>query len=209
MRTGGGNPSLSFMAQLQELISDDSRSLLEKCKRRELELVAQHLDLRYKPGIGAIDLRKLIEGSGATQEDVFTAITWDQVTVKNEDGSTNVVPYPHKKPHATALKDIDYDSAIEQQAKKHDKELEDKDAIIAQLQKQIDVILEKLGEQKPEPNWPDNRHLMHLSTLKKKCRELGLSFDKKAKKADILELLDGYFASGNEQSSEASEHSDG
>lgn len=201
------------MPELNELISDDSRTVLEKCKRRELELIAAHMNLNFVHGGPASDLRKVIEGSGVTLDDVKAAIKWETIHVKQDDGSVLPVDYPVRKPHATAAKEINHASIIEERAKAHEEAITDKDSEIETLKKMVAAMSAQLsqiqGTKNSDEHWPEQRHLIHINTLKKKCRELGISVTKTDKKVDVLEKLDGYFASRSEQSSTSSEHLNG
>lgn len=185
--------------QLHNLISDDGRSLLGKCKRKELEKIATHLNLTFKHGQPADDLRKLIEASGASLDDVKGAIKWQSVQVEDEDGRVRTVDYPEKKPHATAKMEIDYHTLIEQQAQKHSQEVEAKDDKIARLERMVKELADRLGNQdvRKDEHWPNNPELMHINALKRKCRELGIPTSKTEKKTEVLEKVYKYLREEN------------
>ena len=52
------------MTQLSSLLTDDSRSPIQKLRRSQLQKIANNHNIKYDPAGPATALRKLIEGSG-------------------------------------------------------------------------------------------------------------------------------------------------
>lgn len=109
------------MSDLSGLISSDSRSALQRLRRRPLTLMAERRKLTFPLNAGAEQLRPILHAAGITgEEPEFDDITrWRQVTQQDESGGSHVERYPDPIQHATAGKVVDYDSAIEQRAANH------------------------------------------------------------------------------------------
>jgi hypothetical protein len=109
------------MTQLSSLLTDDSRSPIQKLRRSQLQKIARKHEIKFDPSGPATDLRKLIEGSGI---DVLRETEFDRLQVKDEDGMVHEILEPKVKPHATASKTIDYDAIIEANSKAAEKSAE-------------------------------------------------------------------------------------
>ena len=142
------------MTQLSGLLTDDSRTPLEKLRRTQLQKIALDNDIKFDPAGPATALRKLIEGSGV---DYMRTDLFVQRQVQDENGQIREIVDPVVKPHATANANIDYDAIIEAKAKEKEeentelkKELEELKAMVAKLIPDIKPIdpLEVLEEHK-------------------------------------------------------------
>lgn len=160
--------------QLSSLLTDDSRSALEKLRRPQLQKIARENNIPFDPSGPADKLRLLIEGSGV---DVLKTDMFEKFQVQDENGRVKEMVEPKVKPHATASKNIDYDAILEAKAKAAEKEEENEG-----LKKEIDelkALVAKLASQSQEKE----QTIEHTSELLKQTTE-ALSND---------ELKDQYF----------------
>ena len=96
------------------LLTEDSRTPIQKLRRHQLQKICKDNDIKFDPSGPAERLIQLIEGSGVNilRNDLF-----QKVTVQDESGRTKEIIDPIVKPHATANKVIDHDSIIEAKSK--------------------------------------------------------------------------------------------
>lgn len=103
---------------LENLISDDSRRPIEKLRRVQIQRLLKANGIQFDVNLPKTALLPILEGSGI---DITKMPDGDpilqQVPVQDENGNTKLEYFPAQKEHATANKDIDYDSVIEQTAK--------------------------------------------------------------------------------------------
>lgn len=104
------------MSDLSALVSEDSRTPIQKLRRCALWQVADEAGIQYPPSAAKTVMIALLEGAGidVTQS---KAVQWAGVSVQDEKGGSHIETYPVVPEHATARKDIDYDAAIEEKAK--------------------------------------------------------------------------------------------
>ena len=128
--------------QLSSLLTDDSRSPIEKLRRHDLQVIARRNKITFNPSGPATDLRKLIEGSGI---DVVKETDFQRIQVEDESGMVKEIVEPVVKEHATANKDINYDAIIEANAKANEKAEEN-----TELKKELDEVKAMLAKLMPE-----------------------------------------------------------
>lgn len=205
------------MPGLHALLSDDSRSALQRTRRTQLYRIANAYKLSFPEGCPADDLRKIIEGHGV---DVTRPLPdgadneWERRIVEDENGKQSIQLYPKEKPHFTANKDIDYESIIQQRAAKAEKaqkqaetENEDLRSQLEAMKKQMEEMQRMLGAD--VPSGPDdsyqtgndlslsnNSEAPDISTmpwkdLKAHAKALGLKAPVGMKRPDLEALIRG------------------
>lgn len=104
---------------LESLVSEDSRRPIEKLRRVQIQKLLKAHGVNFDVSLPKTALLPILEGSGIditkplpTGESVL-----QQVPVQDENGNTKIEYFPAQKEHATARKNIDYDTVIEQTAK--------------------------------------------------------------------------------------------
>ncbi len=135
------------MTQLSGLLTDDSRTPLEKLRRPQLQRIATANGIKFDPTGPATNLRKLIEGSGV---DIMKPDLFETLRVEDENGISKEVVVPIVKPHATANANIDYDTVIEAKAKVV--EAEEENSELRKEMAELRAIVAKLSEPKVAEN---------------------------------------------------------
>lgn len=204
------------MPELHALLSDDSRSALQRTRRTQLYRIANAYKLSFPEGCPADDLRKIIEGHGV---DVTRPLPdgadneWERRIVEDENGKQSIQLYPKEKPHFTANKDIDYETIIQQRAAKAEKaqkqaetENEDLRSQLIEMKKQMEEMQRMLGadvpsgpEESPSDvsldnvDWSANTDIstMPWKDLKAHAKALGLKAPVGMKRPDLEALIRG------------------
>jgi len=107
------------MSDISSLVSEDSRKPIERLRRCKLWKIANAYGITYPPAASKDVMIPILEGNGI---DVTQPLPddskniWNRVVVENESGHHHVELYPELPEHATANKNIDYDSVIESNA---------------------------------------------------------------------------------------------
>lgn len=138
---------------LAGLVSTDSRTFLRRLRRAQLWKMADVDNLTYPPGAPAEAMYVLFENLGVTGlEQRFAHITRpQQIPQQDEQGNVRMEVYPDQPAHATANKELDYDSAIERNAdvappeEPHEtdriRELEERNAALTQKNAELETAI--------------------------------------------------------------------
>jgi len=168
---------------LERLISDDSRTPIEKLRRKQLWDIADAYDLPYPSAAPKTVMIPIIESAGI---DVTRPLPTgeklvQEIQVEDEDGKVHTDFAPVEKPHATQNKQIDYNAVIEAKAKAAESQDELKEA-----KDEIARMREKLAElEAGEKSFSD----MKMPELRKAAKESGINSFGLSKK-DIIEKLE-------------------
>lgn len=151
------------MTQLSNLLTDDSRSPLEKLRRPQLQKILRNKDIKFDISGPATDLRKLVEGNGI---DVMNSNLFAKIQVQDENGVLKEVLDPVHKPHATEGKNIDYDAIIEAKAKQNEAEEEN-----VSLKNELNEVKAMLAKLTKEDVPKENDGNTELQNLKEQYKE--------------------------------------
>lgn len=186
---------------LEALVSDDSRTPIQKLRRSQLWKIAKAYDLSFPIGAPASAMIPIIQGAGI---DVTRPLPngdseFELINIPTKNGFKQEL-VPKEKDHYTKNRDIDYDSVIEKKAKEQEvihkqetdslrSEIDELKAMIAQLTGQK---LEQKLEQKEEifeltPNYEDMKYL----ELRKLATQRGLKQSPTDTKEDLVRMLNG------------------
>lgn len=128
---------------LSGLLTDDSRTPLEKLRRPALQKICKENKIPFDPTGPADKLRKLIEGSGV---DYMRKDLFQKAQFQDENGMMKETVHPIVKPHATSNKDINYDAIIEARAATQEKA--DENTELKERLAKLEALLTKTA--KPE-----------------------------------------------------------
>lgn len=176
------------MTQISKLISTDSRPLLNRVRRPQLQRILKANGIEFDITGPATMLRTLIEANGIN---FMNPEEWDQIPVKDENGNTSIEMYPKVKEHATAKKNIDYSGIIEKKAKETmDAQLQKENEDLRDQLKTLTEMVESLmGQSSPDPK--PSYSAMKMSELRKIAKERGIKTSVKTKKVELIEILNG------------------
>lgn len=176
---------------LERLVSEDSRTPLERLRRKQLWDLADAHGISYPdraPATVMVNILKGAEVDPATPLPSGEKLV-QEVLVQDENGKQKVELYPVEKPHATQNKDIDYDSIIEQKAKNSEQAevIKQQDARIAQMEAMLAKFVGEQSDSQEKPAVSDFSN-MKMQELRVEAKKAGINTFGMSKK-DIIEKL--------------------
>lgn len=185
------------MTHISSLVSTDSRNVYERLRRSQCYKILESYKVSYPSGATKDAMIKIMEGSGINPlkpGPYGEGVKYVQVQVTDEDGKTRVEMYPEERPHATLNKAINYDVEMEKILKERQAEEKVKDDRIAELEQQIQALMDKVGGTVPvevaEPvaEFTDYE-AMEVEDLKALAKEKGIKVHHMAGKKKTIEAL--------------------
>jgi len=180
------------MAGLAGLVSEDSRPLLQRMRRKQLWDLAKANNIPYPDGAAKTVMIPILEGAGVNP---LSAGDWEQVQNKDENGNVSVEMYPVEKPHASSFKNINYDELLSSKEVVEDENTKLK----AQVEKLTKMMEQMMGEKPIESSVSDQEaekggdldlSAMGHFELKKLCKERGIKTKNTDKKPDLIKVLE-------------------
>lgn len=181
------------MPELHQLITEDSRPLLERIRRIDLEKVCVSFKLSFSHDASADVLRQLIRANGIDDVAIQEHIKCVQIDQKTANGGVSPQVYPERL--ETKVIDYDYKTKLEEKTETAEGD-SDLQSVVKAQSKQIEELLEMnrklLGSKADDPNWQDHPEQLHGKTLQKKLKELGIPVSRNDTKKQLLEKFNGY-----------------
>lgn len=100
------------MADLSQLVSEDSRKPLERLRRVQLWRLADALGLQYPHGAPKTTMVKLLEANDVDPTQPISGIQWRVTNGRTSDGVPHQEVYPVQTPHASVRKGVNADAAL-------------------------------------------------------------------------------------------------
>lgn len=173
------------MSDLSSLVSEDSRTPIQRLRRCALWKIADEEGITYPDRAPKTTMISLLEASGidVTRSQV---VKWNHVSVQNEQGGSHLEAYPVVPEHATARQNIDYDAIISEKAKEN----EQKDEVIEEQSTALEILQKRLEAlENNQPVLPLDAMLPWQ--LKRLCKEQGIKTNNKSTKLEMIEWLGG------------------
>lgn len=176
------------MADISQTASYDSRSHIERLRRKQLWDIAKANGIPFKAGAPKTDMVKLLEGAGVNVLDPANGVQWKQVTGKDENGHAHTELYPVVPENITSRQNIDYASEIEkraQAAEQAEARAEEAETSVEMLQRELAALKELIV--KPPEAFPLDKMLPWQ--LKQIMEERGIPHRTGMKKDEMLKAL--------------------